>query len=103
MEWIADTGSAQDLVPGHEIQGIEDFESSQPVNMITANGPIYADRHSRTYILSIGSATEPYVLADSPSVLQQGPFGCERQRTRLEVLEGKRCSTREDSTTEFRV
>ena len=72
MEWIADTGSAQDLVSRSEIQDISDFESSKPVNMMTANGPNYADRQSRIYIPSIGSTTEPYVLSDSPSVLSVG-------------------------------
>ena len=72
MEWIADTGSAQDLVSKNEIQGVSDFESSKPVNMMTANGPNYADRQSRIYIPSIGSTTEPYVLSDSPSVLSVG-------------------------------
>ena len=72
MEWIADTGSAQDLVSKSEIQDISDYESSKPVNMMTANGPSYADRQSRIYIPSIGSTTEPYVLSDSPSVLSVG-------------------------------
>ena len=72
MEWIADTGSAQDLVSKNEIQGVSDFESSKPVNMMTANGPNYADRQSRIYIPSLGSTTEPYVLSDSPSVLSVG-------------------------------
>ena len=72
MEWIADTGSAQDLVSRNEIQGVNDFESSKPVNMMTANEPNYADRQSRIYIPSIGSTTEPYVLSDSPSVLSVG-------------------------------
>ena len=72
MEWIADTGSAQDLVSKNEIQGVSDFESCKPVNMMTANGPNYADRQSRIYIPSLGSTTEPYVLSDSPSVLSVG-------------------------------
>ena len=72
MEWIADTGSAQDLVSKNEIQGVNDFESSKPVNMMTANGPNYADRQSRIYIPSLDSTTEPYVLSESPSVLSVG-------------------------------
>ena len=60
------------FVSKNEIQGVSDFESSKPVNMMTANGPNYADRQSRIYIPSLGSTTEPYVLSDSPSVLSVG-------------------------------
>ena len=41
VEWIADTGSAQDPVSKRDLQGLEEFESSKPVNMMTANGPSY--------------------------------------------------------------
>ena len=37
MEWIADTGSAHDLISANELIGMSEFRSDKPVNMITAN------------------------------------------------------------------
>ena len=72
MEWIADTGSAQDLISGTELQDINDSESTKPINTTTADGPNYADRQCQIGITSIGTIAQPYVLPDSPSVLSVG-------------------------------
>ena len=47
MEWIADTGSAQDLISESMLGEAEEFKSERPINMITANGPSYADKQCK--------------------------------------------------------
>ena len=36
MEWIADTGSAQDLISESMLGEVKEFKSDRPINMITA-------------------------------------------------------------------
>ncbi|CAE6970116.1 unnamed protein product [Symbiodinium natans] len=45
MEWIGDTGSAQDLISERELADLVPFESDCPINISTANGPGYANRN----------------------------------------------------------
>ena len=72
MEWIADTGSAQDLISESMLGDVKEFKSDRPINMITANGPSYADKQCKVRVPSISTTAEPYVLPDSPSVLSVG-------------------------------
>ena len=72
MEWIADTGSAQDLISESMLGEVKEFKSERPINMITANGPSYADKQCKVRVPSISTTAESYVLPDSPSVLSVG-------------------------------
>ena len=72
MEWIADTGSAQGLISESVLAEVKEFKSERPINMITANGPNYADKQCKVRVPSISTTAEPYVLPDSPSVLSVG-------------------------------
>ena len=44
IEWIGDTGSAQDLIAERDLQHLKAYESEQPINIMTANGPSSADK-----------------------------------------------------------
>ena len=72
VEWIADTGSAQDLFSQSMLGEVKEFKSDRPINMITANGPNYADKQCKVRVPSINTTAEPYVLPDSPSVVSVG-------------------------------
>ncbi|CAE7594010.1 unnamed protein product [Symbiodinium natans] len=39
IEWIGDTGSAQDLISERELVNLRPYESDCPINICTANGP----------------------------------------------------------------
>ncbi|CAE7251810.1 unnamed protein product, partial [Symbiodinium natans] len=72
MEWIGDTGSAQDLISERELADLVPFESDCPINISTANGPGYANRQCEVGVPSINSVAKPYVLPNTPSVLSVG-------------------------------
>ena len=72
IEWIADTGSAQDLIAQRELGQTKTYESSSPIQMMTANGPNAASVQCDVSVDSIGIEVKPYVLPDTPSVLSIG-------------------------------
>ena len=43
IEWIADTGSAQDLIARRELGHLKARPSERPINILTANGPSSAE------------------------------------------------------------
>ena len=47
-------------------------DSEHPINIMTANGPSSADRQFAVNVPSIGIASDPYVLPDTPAVLSIG-------------------------------
>ena len=72
IEWIADTGSAQDLIAQRELGQAMAHESASPIQMMTANGPNSASEQCDVSVESIGIEVKPYVLPDTPSVLSIG-------------------------------
>ena len=72
IEWIADTGSAQDLIAERELGQATPFESASPISMMTANGPNSANQQCDISVDSIGVKVAPYVLPETPSVLSIG-------------------------------
>ena len=72
IEWIADTGSAQDLVSKDELGSLRSHRSRNPINIITANGPSTAEVQSDIAVPSLGIDSHPYVLPCTPSVLSVG-------------------------------
>ena len=72
IEWIADTGSAQDLIAERELGQATPFESASPISMMTANGPNSANQQCDVSVDSIGVKVAPYVLPETPSVLSIG-------------------------------
>ena len=78
VEWIGDTGSAQDLISENDLQGHSARHSENPINIMTANGPSSADRQIKVNVPSLGIEADPYVLPSTPSVLSIG-YRCMEQ------------------------
>ena len=72
IEWIADTGSAQDLIARRELGHLKARPSERPINILTANGPSSAEEQCIVEVPSIASKAEPYSLPETPSVLSVG-------------------------------
>ena len=72
IAWIADTGSAQDLVCSKMIPEEVVYHSPEPLELITANGSQSADQQASVHIDCIGKEVHPYVLPDAPAVISVG-------------------------------
>ncbi|CAE7767551.1 unnamed protein product [Symbiodinium sp. CCMP2592] len=72
IEWIADTGSAQDLVSQGDLGSLRSHRSQNPIGIVTANGPSTAEIQSNIAVPSLGIDSHPYVLPSTPSVLSVG-------------------------------
>ena len=74
IEWIWGAGSAQDLISERDLSGMTARDSDHPISSMTANGPgpSSADKQFAVYVPSIGIASDPYVLPDTPAVLSIG-------------------------------
>ena len=72
IAWIADTGSAQDLVCSKMIPNDLIYHSNEPLELITANGSQSADQQASIHIDCINKEVHPYVLPDTPAVISVG-------------------------------
>ena len=72
IAWIADTGSAQDLVCSKMIPEEVVYHSPEPLELITANGSQSADQQASVHIDCIDKEVHPYVLPDTPAVISVG-------------------------------
>ena len=72
IAWIADTGSAQDLVCSKMIPEEVVYHSHEPLELITANGSQSADHQASVHIDCIDKEVHPYVLPDAPAVISVG-------------------------------
>ena len=72
IAWIADTGSAQDLVCSKMIPEDLVYHSHEPLELITANGSQSADQQASVHIDCIDKEVQPYVLPDTPAVISVG-------------------------------
>ena len=72
IEWIADTGSAQDLISRDDLGSLRSYTAPHPINSITANGPSSADVQADLKVPSLGFTSALYVLPRTPSVLTVG-------------------------------
>ena len=72
IAWIADTGSAQDLVCSKMIPEEVVYHSHEPLELITANGSQSADQQASVHIDCIDKEVHPYVLPDTPAVISVG-------------------------------
>ena len=59
IEWIADTGSAHDLILKDDLGGIRSYTAPHPINIITANGPSSADVQAISKCLRLASPAHP--------------------------------------------
>ena len=60
IAWIADTGSANDLVSREMVNQNEVFESTKPVSLLTANGVFQANGQANLKIPLLGITAKPY-------------------------------------------
>ena len=72
VAWIADTGSAQDLISQRIVSHDRIYESCEPLDLITANGPYRASQQTEIDIPILSSKICPYVLEDTPAVISVG-------------------------------
>ena len=63
IAWIADTGSAHDLVSRHMLHTGEVSQSPIPVSLLTANGVFQATDQARVNVPILGDDINPYVLS----------------------------------------
>ena len=71
LDWIADTGSAQDLVNDSELPDDYGYYSDNPIRMITANGESSSSKQGRVFVPKLGK-TDPYLVRSSPPVISVG-------------------------------
>jgi len=67
VDWIADTGRSQDLVPDDY-----GYYSDNPIRMITANGENSSDKQGKVYVPQLGMTVDPYLVPSTPAVLSVG-------------------------------
>ena len=72
VSWIADTGSAQDLITDSEFPDVYGYMSNDPVRLITANGESSSLKQGKVFIPSLGKTIDPYLVESTPAVLSVG-------------------------------
>ena len=72
LDWIADTGSAQDLVNDSELPDNYGYYSSVPIRMITANGESSSSKQGKVFVPKLGRTIDPYLVQSSPPVISVG-------------------------------
>ena len=68
IEWVADTGSAQDLLADHHVP----YFSENPIRLITANGESASMKQGKVKVPELNSTVNPYLVPSSPPVLSIG-------------------------------
>ena len=72
LDWIADTGSAQDLVNDSELPDNYGYYSDNPIRMITANGESSSSKQGKVFVPKLGKTIDPYLVRSSPPVISVG-------------------------------
>ena len=72
IKWVGDTGSAHDLISERDLSGMKARTWDHPITIMTADGPSSAGKQIAVNVPSIGIASDPYVLPDTPAVLSIG-------------------------------
>lgn len=75
LDWIADTGSAQDLVNDSELPDDYGYYSETLIRMITANGESSSSKQVKVFVPKLGKTIDPYLVQSSPPVVSVG-VGC---------------------------
>ena len=71
-DWIADTGSAQDLLTRHDIPDEFQYRSDRPIAIITANGHSSSNLQAKVYNDTLSCRFDPYLLESTPPVMSVG-------------------------------
>ena len=72
IAWLANAGSAQDLVCSKMIPEDLVYHSHEPIELIAANGSQSADQQASVHIDCVDKEVQPYVLPDTPAVISVG-------------------------------
>ena len=72
LDWIADTGSAQDLVNDNELPDDYGYYSNNPIRMITANGESSSSKQGKVFVPKLGKTIDAYLVRSSPPVISVG-------------------------------
>ena len=72
--WILDSGASYDLVGQKEVAAFsrQIRRSSEPITLLTANGPVPATRSIKLDVPGLEDYPEHYVLRDTPNALSLG-------------------------------
>ena len=72
IDWIVDTGSAQDLLTDHHVPDHYGYYSDNPIRLITANGESSSVKQGKVKVPELNATVSPYLLQSSPPVLSVG-------------------------------
>ena len=98
LEFLADTGSEEDLISKNEKQAhfpdIPIGAAARPVSLITANGPVQGNASVKLDVPELGSTLECYVLESTPPVCSVGRSDSRRQEALLQAPWQGSCNRR---------
>ena len=72
IDWIVDTGSAQDLLTDHHVPDHYGYYSDNPIRLITANGESSSMKQGKVKVPELNATVSPYQVHSSPPVLSVG-------------------------------
>ena len=72
IDWIADTGSAQDLLTDRNLPDRFGYYSDSPIRLITANGESSSSKQGKVEVPELKEIVKPYLVESSPAVLSVG-------------------------------
>ena len=72
IDWIADTGSAQDLLTDHNLPDQYGYYSSCPIRLVTANGESTSTKQGKVIVPELNTTVKPYLVQSTPPVLSVG-------------------------------
>ena len=72
IDWIVDTGSAQDLLTDHHVPDHYGYYSDNPIRLITANGESSSMKQGKVKVPELNATVTPYLVQSSPPVLSVG-------------------------------
>ena len=72
IDWIVDTGSAQDLLTDHHVPDHYGYYSDNPIRLITANGESSSMKQGKVKVPELNATASPYLVQSSPPVLSVG-------------------------------
>ena len=72
IDWIADTGSAQDLLTDRNLPDRFGYYSDSPIRLITANGESSSTKQGKVEVPELKEIVKPYLVESSPAVLSVG-------------------------------
>ena len=72
IDWIADTGSAEDLLRDSTLPDEHGYMSDRPIKLLTANGESSSHKQGKVFIPELGRTIDPYLVQDTPAVISVG-------------------------------